>query len=185
MENKPSADWSELFIGREKDLLWLRRLWTEAKSGEPRFCVLRGESGFGKTKIIQKFYSELSTSPIDDPNHYWPDTLLKEHNNLRVNPRQTDFVEIKEIPWLWWGLRWTNPDDRNQGEVESCALLANLDHLKPHQEALLAFQQSKNRLASTAYETAAIAANVLSLGAIGTVVDTAKSIFDIGKMVSD
>ncbi len=155
MEKRPSVDWSELFIGRDNELLWLRRLWTETKSGEPRFCVLRGESGFGKTKIIQKFYSELSRSSLDDPNHYWPDTLHKEHNNLRVNPRNNDFSDTNKIPWLWWGLRWTNPDNRNLGEIQACALLANLNHLKPHQNALLAFQQSKKRLANALIEGAA------------------------------
>ena len=60
----------DLFIGRDEELQWLKQAWSDVKSGQPRFCVLRGHSGFGKTKIVQKFYSWLSSDDNEDPDRY-------------------------------------------------------------------------------------------------------------------
>ena len=170
--------WDQLFISRNKELKRLKRLWTDVKSGEPRMCVLRGESGFGKTKIIQKFYSEISSSPLDDPKHYWPNTLLKEHNNLRVNPKSEDFADVKNIPWLWWGLRWSNPDERNRNEIARCGILAGLDYLKPHQDALQTHEKRIRHSAKVAIESAVLAADLASFGLVGKL----KALYEFGKM---
>lgn len=182
MELESMPEWDQLFIGRDQDLIWLKRLWTDVKSLEPRFCVLRGESGFGKTKIIQKFYSDISSSALDDPNHYWPDTLLKEQNNLKINPSHSHFSDSVEIPWLWWGLRWTNPIERNQHESIPCGLLAGLDYLKPHQEALLPYESRSKLRNKVALETALVAVNFASLGTVGAIAGALKSLYDFKQM---
>ncbi len=133
------------FIGRERELNWLKVAWALARRGSPQLCVLRGESGFGKTRIVQAFYSWLSSKKEQDPDGYWPDVLLKEGNNLRLNPPASAFGTTQSIPWLWWGVRWGNPEDHNRGELSSCALIDGLQHLEPHRDALLAARDRRRR----------------------------------------
>ena len=125
--------WRHSFVGREDDLKILRDAYEEAQSGMPRVVALVAESGFGKTRLAQEFYNWLST------NHdgvggagYWPDFLLREEDNLRVNP---DLDECggdgHPMPFLWWGLRLADPGQRNAVQG-SGALLTGLDNLKPH-----------------------------------------------------
>ncbi len=86
----------EDFFGREIELDWLKTAWLQVRQGNPQVCVLCGESGFGKTRIVQAFYSWLSSDPEQDPQGYWPDVLLKEGNNLRLNPPPSTFGKTIE-----------------------------------------------------------------------------------------
>ncbi len=44
-----------LFVGRESELDWLRRLWQEAAAGERRLGLIGGEPGVGKTRFAAEF----------------------------------------------------------------------------------------------------------------------------------
>lgn len=156
------------FIGRERELSWLKVAWTQARRGRPRVCVLRGESGFGKTRIVQAFYSWLSSDRAQDPQGYWPDLLLKEGNNLQLNPPPSSFGEVKPLPWLWWGVRWSDPYVHNRGELSTCALIDGLHHLEPHRDALLARRQKLKRAGKVAAELGSVAGELLSFGIVGT-----------------
>ncbi len=57
--------WRHLFVSREDELAWLQAAWYEAKAGRPQFRVLLGESGLGKTRLVQEFYRWLSSE--EDP----------------------------------------------------------------------------------------------------------------------
>ncbi|SEN50549.1 tetratricopeptide repeat protein [Nitrosomonas marina] len=177
--------WNQVFIGREEELQWLQDKWNLAKKGRPQLCVLRGESGFGKTKIIQKFYSWLSSSKGEDPKHYWPDTLLREQNNLRINPCPEEFGQTTKIPWLWWGIRWTNPELTNRDEANSCALLANLDHLKPHEIALIEHEKRQRRFTQIIGESSPEITEQVLNTATGGLVAAFKSLFKLGKIAHE
>jgi tetratricopeptide (TPR) repeat protein len=155
------------FIGREHELSWLKVAWTQARRGRPQLCVLRGESGFGKTRIVQAFYSWLSGS--QDPQGYWPDVLLKEDKNLQLNPPPSSFGAAVTLPWLWWGVRWSNPDIYNRGELSTCALIDGLNHLEPHREALSARREAFKRGGKVMVELASVAGELLSFGVLGSV----------------
>lgn len=43
------------FVGRQDELGQLRRTWSEAREGGLRWCVVRGEPGAGKSRLLQEF----------------------------------------------------------------------------------------------------------------------------------
>ena len=112
--------WRHLFVSREKELAWLQDAWREAKAGRPQFLVLLGESGLGKTRLVQEFYRWLSREADPGtpacPEGYWPDAFATEARSLDVNPEfpAGRAGPTPPIPWLWWGLRWAIPDRRNE-----------------------------------------------------------------------
>ena len=102
-----------IFIDREQELDALRSAWQRAKTGQPQLLVLLGETGLGKTRIVQEFYRWLSRSDQEDPDGYWPDTLAVG-KSLDLNPPAATVNIQATIPWLWWGMRFHPTDDRNQ-----------------------------------------------------------------------
>ncbi len=157
------TDWRDLFLGRDAEIGWLIEAWRLAKSGQPQFRVLRAESGLGKTKIVQEFYHWLSLRENADPNNYWPDFLTREKDNLRLNPRFPTREKIESIPYLWWGLRWSDPADRNRDEVTRCAFFDTRHHLQPHWENLKAFKDVAGDVAGVALEIVSAFAGPLGL----------------------
>jgi tetratricopeptide (TPR) repeat protein len=99
-----------LFLGREEELRWLRTAWELAAQGKPQFRVITAESGYGKTRLVQAFYTWLSTEC--DPGNYWPNTMLSEDRRLHVMPDLDEVESSGQIPWFWWGLRCDDPTDR-------------------------------------------------------------------------
>lgn len=172
--NSQNQEWSDLFIGRESELEWLKSAWKDVKLGEPRLRVLRGESGLGKTRILQKFYSWLSHDEAEDPEKYWPDQLLKEKANLHLNPAMDSFGDVKQIPWLWWGIRWPNPEDRNLVEACTCGLLNSMHYLEPHRIALVHRAEQIERARAVAFEA-------LSIGLLGSL----KSLYELANVWKD
>jgi len=152
-------------VGREKELIVLRSAWGQALAEGPQLCVLRGESGFGKTRLVQAFYSWLSG--IQSQPRYWPDQLLRETNNLCLNPPPSDFGHGIEPPWIWWGARWPNPEDHNLGELSRCALIDSLHHLTPHRAALQTLAQRRKRLGKVALEVLSSPLDALTFGMFG------------------
>jgi hypothetical protein len=126
-------DWQKTFVGRDDDVKVLKAAWEAAKTGTPRVMALVAESGFGKTRLAQEFFNWLST--VEDgveSEGYWPDRLLRNEDNLRVNP-DTDECGggSKSMPFLWWGLRLADPGRRNATSSKG-ALTTGLDRLRPH-----------------------------------------------------
>ena len=150
--------WRHMFVGREPDMAYLQERWDDAREGRPQVVVLLGESGLGKTRLVQEFYRWLSTAA--DPGGYWPEAFTGENASLDVNPHfPADHLPTAPIPWLWWGLRWTNPEGRNRvGEVG----LRDYRHvLLAHTEPIAARRRLK-QIAGTASLTAAnLASNLI------------------------
>ncbi len=120
------------FVGRELELQALMQAWTKTKQNDPQLVVLLADSGYGKTRLVHEFYHKISTS--NDPADYWPDYLgsnasYSGDTSLNVNPTfSTDTVTTSAIPWLWWGLRWKQPD-RNHINL---SINSEVDQLLPH-----------------------------------------------------
>ncbi|MEM6466378.1 MAG: AAA family ATPase, partial [Pseudomonadota bacterium] len=130
------VDWHSDFVGRGADLDVLKAAWDEASSGTPRVVAIVAESGFGKTRLAQEFYNWLSThhDGVGEAG-YWPDQLMREADNLRVNPSLDDLGDAQmTMPFLWWGLRLADPGARNA--ITNSALGSGLQTLNPHLAAM-------------------------------------------------
>lgn len=126
------------FCGREKEMGLLKLAWGKAnniQNPEPQLIVLMGESGLGKTRIIQEFYHWLSaTYDAKEPNGYWPDDLGHEQNNLKINPTPDACNNSEPMPYLWWGIRLPDPTARNTiqaGSALNSHLNLFISHLEP------------------------------------------------------
>lgn len=138
----------------------LRRAWDQATGGECSLVLLLGESRLGKTRIVQEFYSWISQNR--DPAHYWPNWLQHERGNLAINPRFSEESDrAGEMPWLWWGLRWSRPDLRNAAETRHCAVLEGEHHIRPHLQSVIRRREE----AKTGWQVGLSGLNTL-LGAI-------------------
>jgi len=127
------------FFGREKELATLRELWDQtttknANSG-PRMAMILAETGYGKTRLIQALYQQLTSDPLWDPAevNYWPDAFQEVSNQLRVNPDMTKHSPKGPPRFLWAGMRWSPPEERNL-EERTCSLPEIRDVLKIHVE---------------------------------------------------
>jgi len=52
------------FVGRTGELAVLRRLLSEARSGQPRTVLLTGHAGIGKTSLVEQFLAELDDTTL-------------------------------------------------------------------------------------------------------------------------
>lgn len=128
---------SEL-IGRDDDLRWLRRLFDQAagmtdQPRGPRMAVVIGESGLGKTRLVQELYLQLTVDPTWDPPevNYWPDAFRGLDDQLRVNPDMAGHVPLGPPELLWLGARWQAPTARNV-DTRRSALAELCDELDIH-----------------------------------------------------
>ena len=110
------------FFGRERELSWLRGLFEQAatlqpdgKFSGPRMAVLTAETGYGKSRIVQELYLQLTNDPRwDPPEHdYWPPAFGDIGAQLRVNPDMKAHVAKGPPRFLWLGARWQPIEQRN------------------------------------------------------------------------
>ena len=148
------------FSGREEELGRLLSHWERVKAGEgPRVVVLLAEPGLGKTRLAQELYARLVAAEQGGPG-YWPTTLGVEGDNLKVNPRVEECDPGADAPFLWWGVRLTDPDGHNQ--AASGALPAHVDQsLVPHLEPFHREQRRRQRLVKAAKLGGQVAADVV------------------------
>ncbi len=111
----------EEFIGRDLELAALDEAWAEVRGGAPRWVLLLGDSGLGKTRLVHEFYRRIVAQ--DGAGGYWPAQLDTNPATLRINPaREARKREIEDMHWFWWGLRWPPPGTKVGGR-HYCALL--------------------------------------------------------------
>lgn len=116
-------DWRDRFCGRETELASLRAAYAAAASGDgPRMVVILGDRGMGKTRLALEFYADLTRR--HDPEGYWPASSIFRGRNLLVAPDVERDPAVREhfasfalaerrMPFLWWGFRLSDPEDRN------------------------------------------------------------------------
>ena len=137
--------WTDVFCGRADELGVLKEAWGAVSSAapEPRFVVFVGESGLGKTRIVQEFYNWLSTTTDGvEGEGYWPDRLTESGNNLRLNPPPDLCNADNPVPYLWWGMRMPDPEGRNAARG---GVAADVDLLRPHLEPFARSRVLKER----------------------------------------
>lgn len=155
--------WRDLFCGRERELSALEAAYRKVAAGDgPRLVVVLGDRGMGKTRLVQELYRRLTTR--HDPQDYWPDAGLFRGNNLLPAPDFTDpatrahFESFKlterRLPFLWWGLRISDPEDRNAARTDFGGDRRTLD---PHLEHVRYSRQSE----AVAHERKALGTDVV------------------------
>ena len=126
------------FFGRSEELQQIVHFWRKASEGQPQVVNLVADTGVGKTRLVHEFYRWLSSnseqSCRDGKQSYWPSDLGIGRQRV-VNPSFDQFgpFDLKEsrIPWLWWGLYWTDSDGEN-----ICALMRFHNILETHLKML-------------------------------------------------
>jgi hypothetical protein len=167
-------DWQELFLGRTNELAILHDAWALTQQGKPQISVLLGETGLGKTRIVQKFYSDIAKQQAALEKAYWPPNL-SVGRNLSIQPELANLGE--DMPWLWWSMRFLEQEGRNlvktvsPFEAEDKDLAANaLPILRKRQ-----VKHSKLKLATT---LSTIIADIASVGMYGNAVATCEMIVE-------
>ena len=134
-----------IFVGRNEELAHIQSGWARACEGQPQVINIIADTGVGKTRLVQTFYEWLSTDPdqgdgIGDQG-YWPDDLGIGRQRV-VNPPLERFeafdLKKNRIPWLWWGMYWTDADGENE-----CALTRFHAFLDAHLQMLELQRQFK------------------------------------------
>ena len=176
--------WRRLFVGREDELKALLGRFERAKAGDPQFIVLLGESGLGKTRLVQAFYERLAAGPDrggHDPDDYWPGRIAVG-DSLDVNPRfdPADARPRPAVPFLWWGLRWSDAGRRNDASA-GCALLDARPALEPHVAPLLRGRELAEKRRGLAWAAGKMLAGLAGLGAATALHD----IYEMGRGLSE
>lgn len=171
-DNSNPMPWAGLFYGREAELGELLAAYRRIEGGAgPEILVILGESGLGKTRLVQEFYARLS-SQIDDPGceGYWPDQLVRDANNLKINPEPTECNtrQLAEMRFLWWGIRMLDRSGHNAGLgglSESVSLLRA--HLEPFARARLLSSRIRDAAKSASIDIAIEIGNLFTFGLLG------------------
>src|SRR5262249_36979165 len=62
-EAKPERVLPAVFVGREHELGRLHRAYQELAAGRTRTFLIHGESGIGKTTLVQRFSEQIAADP--------------------------------------------------------------------------------------------------------------------------
>ena len=68
---------SELFVGRQAELATLRSKLAEASTGRPRFVLVEGEKGIGKTALLRRFCADTAGAHLLNASGDESETLLE------------------------------------------------------------------------------------------------------------
>ncbi|HET8817334.1 MAG TPA: ATP-binding protein, partial [Pseudidiomarina sp.] len=168
--------WERVFIGRDQELDSLASIWQDVRAGSPRLAVILGETGLGKTRLVQQFYECIAAEETQSESMssaYWP-PQLSVGRNLSLQPKiQNDSADI---PWLWWAMRFPFPSRRNDlgfvspFEAQDKNLAANAEPILRKRN-----RRQVNIDASLTFST--IIADIASVGLVGS----ALSLFDLYK----
>lgn len=145
---------AHIFVGRVNELQKLKNAWFKAKERKPQIINIVANTGVGKTRLAHAFYEWLSTDPTQGDGiaaeGYWPDELGIGRQRI-VNPPLDCFspfnLEHRTIPWLWWGMYWTDV----AGEKEP-ALNRFGHYLELHLELIQAEKNFKKNFLSNSLE---------------------------------
>lgn len=101
------------FAGRDNELKVLKEAYGEMKKGKPQLVTLIGDTGLGKTRIVQEFYEYLAKN--ENEGAYWPERLLDKEKSMSLIP-DLNKINIKgydQISWMWYAMRCEERDKRN------------------------------------------------------------------------
>ena len=89
--------WSTPLVGREQELGLLRDCWEQVAEGRGRVVLVMGDSGIGKTRLVQTLVTEVAEQPH---------VLLE----LRCSEDHANSPLYPVIRLLWSVLRWSRGD---------------------------------------------------------------------------
>src|SRR5690554_1024550 len=130
------ASHTPAFFGRINELQFLKDHWELAKQGKPQIVNIIADTGVGKTRLVHEFYHWLASESFssDDDYGYWPKNLGVGRQRV-VNPPLDLFKSFDTkkdtIPWLWWGMYWTDADGENE-----CTLIRSHEYIQAHVDML-------------------------------------------------
>ncbi|MBH1943453.1 hypothetical protein I5L01_04320 [Erythrobacter sp. YJ-T3-07] len=142
-----------------------------AAGGGPEVEVVLGESGLGKTRLVQEFFARLSAG-IDNEGDggYWPDRLVRDTNNLKINPDPVDCnpSRVADMRFLWWGIRMPDASAVNAGSGGVTAAAPFLRaHLEPFARARLLSARIAAAAKNAAIDVAVEVGNLFTFGLLG------------------
>jgi class 3 adenylate cyclase/tetratricopeptide (TPR) repeat protein len=138
------------FVGRESELDLLRNSWASACQGMGQFVLVTGESGIGKSRLIEEFHSE-----IKDSAHLWVECAGERF--FKNTPFHV-VTEVLEQAFGWYGdesaEKRSRELERALGQTridlpEALPLIAEMLKLpasKEYPHSLLAPKQARSRL---------------------------------------
>ncbi|MGY0635129.1 AAA family ATPase [Luteimonas sp. A478] len=176
-----SATENDEALGRESELDEMTAIWARAKAGEPQWLMILGESGTGKTRLVQEFYRRISMA--DDPKGYWPDSIRINGQILELNPRPEDFPTADftaDLPWLWWGIRSIDPDRRNSSEAR-CAFADALEPFTMHMEPLVRKNEARNAALDIAGDALALIPGMALYESFSAIISISKKLGRVAK----
>jgi DNA-binding CsgD family transcriptional regulator len=96
-----SARPAEVFVGRKQELVALARALDEVAAGEPRFVLIQGEAGIGKSSLIARFLQHNSTMPVaaasgEESETYLPYGMVQQlaTSGARLTPDALDGLDL-------------------------------------------------------------------------------------------
>lgn len=167
MQDRDPLAWQKEFLGREAELAVMLECWRKVAAGGagPQFVLLLGDSGYGKTRLLHEFYHRISRAENGaDGEGYWPDVLTDDFNAMQVNPGVCN--PTKEIPWMWWGLRWPQRiggQGIQRNECVSDGLRSSLSYLEAHAFPLIKKRALRKSVFDVAWSAVTLAASLLPL----------------------
>jgi tetratricopeptide (TPR) repeat protein len=151
-------------LGRDSDLKPIEEAWALTLSGAPQVLAIVGDSGIGKTRLIQEFYRSLTTRY--DPEHYWPDVLPDLEKTMTIIPTLGSSVgKLTALPWLWLAVRCRDPGERNRDARGEVAFDAVRRQLQLH---LAAFYAARSRRSANRALLRALVGGVASFALPGS-----------------
>ncbi len=179
------------FIGRQKELDLLKNEFEQLSNQDnsTRIVSVVAESGLGKTRLLQAFYTWLSqTHDENDPNGYWPDYLAIEQRNLRINPDMKEYAQRRDglpvMPFLWWGVRgFEGSSQRNYSEGSKSAIINAQYHLHLHFGLLKETERGMSAKNSIKRGAVKVAAGLVGFGALGDFIADSVGLVSDGKDV--
>ena len=110
------------FHGRDAELRWLCEQFdlvshrgNDGKYPGPRMAMLIAESGLGKSRLVRELYLKLAQDPKWNPagTAYWPREFGGDERQMRESPDLNCHVPEGPPNFMWLGIRWQPPGQRN------------------------------------------------------------------------
>ncbi len=176
--------WRDVYVERGELGLLMER-WKKVSDFQrveeiqPQLAILLANSGFGKTRLVHKFYEEIVKRHQADGCRYWPPLIGRNNDTLTVNP-PFDQVDLEQrLPFLWWGIQL--PDQTTEKSTCKPVLNDAVGILSSH---LFSMEMARQRREVRN----AVGQEVLNLALVTisklTLIETAKDYYEIGKGIA-
>ncbi|MBL3600712.1 MAG: tetratricopeptide repeat protein [gamma proteobacterium endosymbiont of Lamellibrachia anaximandri] len=176
--------WRDVYVERGELGLLMER-WKKVSDFQrveeiqPQLAILLANSGFGKTRLVHKFYEEIVKRHQADGCRYWPPLIGRNNDTLTVNP-PFDQVDLEQrLPFLWWGIQL--PDQTTEKSTCKPVLNDSVRVLSSHLFSMEMARQKREVRSEIGQEVLNLALVTISKL---TLIETAKDYYEIGKGIA-